>query len=115
MVCTGAQLLDATLYATWVGRGRETLAAETSGDKDSAQASGPRLIDRIRNSAGMLKVGDDSDGAITGMISLTDVCYIVKERAIYSLKMADQIDPARENIAIPNSVQLVFSEGSESE
>lgn len=40
---------------------------------------------------------------------------MVKERAIYRLLMADDIDPDRENINIPNSVQLTLSAGSDSD
>jgi len=76
---------------------------------------GSRPIDRVRDSAGMLTVGNEADGALTGMIALSDVAFMVKERAIYKLLMADEIDPNRQNINIPNSVQLSLSAGSDSD
>lgn len=63
----------------------------------------------------MLSVGTEEDGVLTGMIALSDVAFMVKERAIYRLLMADDIDPDRENINIPNSVQLTLSAGSDSD
>lgn len=49
------------------------------------------------------------------MIPLSDVAYMVKERAVYKLMMADDVDPDRENINIPDSVQLTLSAGSDSD
>jgi len=76
---------------------------------------GSRAIDRVRDGAGMLTVGTEIDGVLTGMVALSDVAFMVKERAIYRLLMADDIDPDRENINIPNSVQLTLSAGSDSD
>jgi hypothetical protein len=76
---------------------------------------GKRPIDRVRDGAGSLTVGTNEDGVLTGMIALENVAYLVKERAIYRLMMADDIDPERENINIPNSVQLTLSDGSDSD
>ncbi len=76
---------------------------------------GSRPIDRVRDGAGMLTVGTETDGVMTGMVALSDVAFMVKERAIYRLLMADDIDPDRENINIPNSVQLTLAAGSDSD
>lgn len=76
---------------------------------------GSRPIDRVRDGAGMLTVGTQTDGVLTGMIALSDVAFMVKERAIYRLLMADDVDPDRENINIPNSVQLALAAGSDSD
>jgi hypothetical protein len=72
-------------------------------------------IDRIRESAGMMTVGDDSDGAIVSMATIGDKLFAVKEGAIYAISLADSIDPKRMREDIPNTVQKVFEVGSNSE
>ena len=74
-----------------------------------------RPIDRHRDSGKSMKVGTPEEGAITEMISLRDTLFIVKEHAIYTVKLADQIDPARSNINIPDIQQKFASEGSDSD
>lgn len=75
-----------------------------------------RPIDRHRDSAISAKVGTDDEGAIKEMISLGEAMFVVKEHAIYSMKLADQIDPDRTNISIPQSIhQKWASVGTESE
>jgi hypothetical protein len=56
-----------------------------------------RPIDRHRDSGKSMEVGTPEEGAITEMISLRNTLFIVKKRAIYTVKLADQIDPARSN------------------
>lgn len=73
-----------------------------------------RRIDRIRDSAGSISVGDDSDGVITSPIVVADKLFIVKERAIYQIRMADDIDPERTREDVPNTQQRVLGAGSES-
>lgn len=90
------------------------------GENNGAQGAerpkrGSRPIDRVRDGAGMLTVGTEIDGVLTGMVALSDVAFMVKERAIYRLLMADDIDPDRENINIPNTVQLTLPAGSDSD
>ena len=41
--------------------------------------------------------------------------YIIKKHAIYRLLLADDIDPERTNISIPNGHQRIASQGSDSE
>ena len=72
-------------------------------------------IDRLRESAGRIKVGDGSDGAITGMMTISNRLYIIKEKAIYVIAMADEIDPKRTRADIPNMQQIVVDAGSGSE
>ncbi|MCR4268269.1 hypothetical protein [Nitratireductor sp. ZSWI3] len=74
-----------------------------------------RPIDKLRESAVGMTVGDASDGAITGMITIAERLYVIKEKAIYLLAMADEIDPQRTRADIPNTQQLVLNSGSNSE
>ena len=53
-------------------------------------------IDQIRDGASSMIVGDDTDGAIKGMVSVADqYLYVIKEHAIYRVLLADEIDPER--------------------
>jgi hypothetical protein len=73
-------------------------------------------IDKHRDGAISSTVGTAEEGAIQEMISLDSALFIVKERAIYATVLADQIDPARTNISIPQSVhQKWASIGTQSE
>jgi len=78
--------------------------------KDKANS---RPIDRVRDGAGSLEVTTpDDDSAITGMLTFGDGLYAVKEKGIYEIKLADQIDPERKNIHVPNTIQRVLPYGS---
>ncbi|TGS89315.1 hypothetical protein EN817_02905 [Mesorhizobium sp. M3A.F.Ca.ET.174.01.1.1] len=87
-----------------------------TGDKDHFKADEPRKrpIDKLRESAGVMDVGDSSEGAVAGMVPTKKSLFIVKERAVYALQLADHVDPKRENIHVPNSMQLVAKSGSQS-
>lgn len=50
-----------------------------------------------------MKVGAAEDGAIKEMFGLKDRMLFILERAIYAMQLADEIDPDRSNIAIPNT------------
>jgi hypothetical protein len=80
--------------------------------KDGRSKSG---IDRIRESAGAMTVGDDSDGAIVSMATIENRLYAIKEGAVYAIAMADDIDPERTREDIPNTVQKVFDVGASSD
>lgn len=70
-------------------------------------------IDRLRDGAGSLEVKTpDDDSKITGMLTFSDSLYAVKEKGIYEIKLADQIDPDRKNIHVPNTIQRVLQYGS---
>jgi len=70
-------------------------------------------IDRLRDGTGSLEVKTpDDDSAITGMLTFSDSLYAVKEKGIYQIKLADQIDPDRKNIHVPNTIQRVLQYGS---
>ena len=73
-------------------------------------------IDRLRESAFQMEIGAEDDrSAITAMLSIGDILYTVKEHGIYAVKLADTIDPERQNPHIPNTQQRVLAYGSESE
>lgn len=74
-----------------------------------------RTIDRIRESAASMTIGHESDGPITGMATISEKLYVLKERAIYLMQMADDIDPQRTRADIPNTQQLVVAAGTSSE
>lgn len=78
---------------------------------------GPRLseIDRLRNSPGQMYIGEQLSGAITGSYLLVDQLLIIRNDSVYSVRMADQIDPNRTNADIPNVSQLIFDLGSDSD
>ena len=72
-----------------------------------------RPIDRLRDGAGSFEVKTpDDDSAITGMISTGDSLLAVKEKGVYAIKLADQIDPERKNINAPNTIQRILPYGS---
>lgn len=64
----------------------------------------------------MVKVaGDPSEGVIKEMMGIGNKMYAIKERAIYSFMLADDIDPGRTNPAIPNVQQKAYDVGYDSE
>src|SRR6266581_1362999 len=73
-----------------------------------------RPIDALRDSGGSMDIGTKAEGAITDLISTAEALYIVKERSVYAVQTADQIDPGRTNPVIPNTQQRVLAIGSES-
>ena len=78
--------------------------------KDKANS---RPVDRVRDGAGSLEVTTpDDDSPITGMLTFGNGLYAVKEKGIYEIKLADQIDPERTNIHVPNTIQRVLPYGS---
>lgn len=73
----------------------------------------PRPIDKLRDGAGSIEVrtpGDDSE--ILEIISIGERLLIVKEKCVYEVKLADQIDPERTNVATPNTVQRILPYGA---
>jgi hypothetical protein len=73
-----------------------------------------RPIDQKRDAGGVMEIGtSDDQSAITTIFPIGDDLYIVKERGIYEVKLADRIDPNRTNIAIPNTQQRVLNYGSD--
>jgi hypothetical protein len=71
-----------------------------------------RPIDKIRNSGGAMTLPPDA-GGITDMAEINGALHIIGGSAIYRVQLADEIDPHRTNIAIPNTHQKVLSYGTE--
>jgi hypothetical protein len=69
-------------------------------------------MDRIRESALSMQIGTPEDGAVSVMIDMENALYVVKERAIYAVQPADQVDPERTNVAVPNTQQRLLSIGT---
>lgn len=74
-----------------------------------------RPIDRIRESAGQMRIGDPGDETrITGFFKIgDDRLFILKSGGVYEILMADQIDPERQNIDVPNVQQRVLTVGTD--
>ncbi len=73
-------------------------------------------IDIKRDSGGFVHIGTLEDGAVRTMVEIDGSLFIIKEKAIYAVQQADQIDPKRTNIALPNIIPRPdLSEGSDSE
>lgn len=73
-----------------------------------------RPIDKLRNGAGSFEISTpNDDSAISEMISTGERLLIVKGKGVYEVKLADQIDPGRTNVATPNTVQQILSYGAD--
>jgi hypothetical protein len=55
-------------------------------------------IDKKRSSSGRTNIGTEEDGVIMGMPNIKGRHLIFKERSIYELITADQVDPERNNM-----------------
>jgi hypothetical protein len=63
-----------------------------------------------------MSVGLPEEGNITDIFKFgTDRLLMIKERAVYEIKMADSIDPQRTNENVPNVQQRILPVGSEHE
>lgn len=75
-----------------------------------------RPIDLKRDTGMSFEVGTPEEGATQAMVEIDESLYIIKPKAIYALKTADQIDRDRTNIGLPKVVtRQVFTIGSDSE
>lgn len=75
-----------------------------------------RPIDIKRNAGGGVEIGTKEDGKVLQLTTFKDRLIVVMEKAIYELMRADDIDPERTNIALPNTIQkLLINKGTESE
>ncbi|ODU06280.1 MAG: hypothetical protein ABS89_00180 [Thiobacillus sp. SCN 63-1177] len=74
-----------------------------------------KTIDKIRNAGGRMVIGTPDDQSnVTTLMPLGNILYAVKEKGIYAIKLADDIDPARTNPAIPHVQQRIVALGSDS-
>lgn len=73
-----------------------------------------RQIDRLRTGPLSMLVGSAGDQSpITGLFDIGGRLHVIKTDSIYQLRMADDIDPERTNISIPNTFQQVCNYGSD--
>lgn len=73
-----------------------------------------RPIDRVRDSGGSMTFGTDGDaGEIDGMFEINGSLHTIMTKAIFVTKLADEIDPDRTNIGIPNVSQKVLDVGTD--
>jgi hypothetical protein len=79
---------------------------------NTSRGDDKRPIDRVRESALSMQIGGPEDGAISVMIDMGMALYVVKEHAIYAVQLADQVDPGRTNVAVPNTQQRLLSIGT---
>jgi hypothetical protein len=71
-----------------------------------------RPIDKVRNSGLSMTLAPDT-GAITDMGEINGALHVIGGSAIYRVRLADEIDRERTNIAIPNTHQKVLSYGTD--
>jgi hypothetical protein len=81
--------------------------------RDGQHVNPHRPIDPLRNGPGLIEIGTPEDGPIVALISTKQRLYLIKTQAIYSVQLADQIDPDRTNPDIPNTQQRELAIGSE--
>lgn len=75
-----------------------------------------RPIDIIRNSGGRMRVGPPgSESPITAMCEIGGCLCAVTTDAIYEIKLPDQVDPGRTNIALQKSQRRILAYGSDCE
>lgn len=73
-------------------------------------------LDIKRSRGGRVNIGTEADGAIMEMYNLGGRILVIKEKSIYELRMADDIDPNRVNPNVPPSSQkLILPLGTTSE
>lgn len=75
-----------------------------------------RPIDRKREAGGFADIGTNEDGAIVDSVVIGNRLIIIKERSIYEILMADNVDPERTNFNMPPTIhKLISKQGVESE
>jgi len=75
-----------------------------------------KLIDQVRDAAFSMEIGrGEETGTAALMLSTPEGLLIVKERAIYKVIHADEVDPSRSNINLPNTHQRILAVGLDSE
>lgn len=71
-----------------------------------------RPIDKVRNSAIRATLPPDT-GGISDMCEINGDLHMIGNKAIYRVQLADQIDPQRTNINVPDINQRVLPYGTE--
>jgi hypothetical protein len=131
--------VTAEIGRTWASAGAASNPAASGARSRTASSAGPtttisagnfRLIDRftahvrqmvkkhppipIRDAGGTFRLNNPDDGtAITEMCRLDSGLLILTEKCIYRVQVADQIDPDRNNPALPhNFQQKLFDHGT---
>lgn len=75
-----------------------------------------RSIDRQREAAITMRIGDDEDKSpIKDFLSTENALFTIKEKGVYKVQLADDIDPKRTNPHIPNVSQKVLPAGDTNE
>lgn len=70
-------------------------------------------IDQRRDAAVSMTVGDETDdSAICEMMVVNDRMHLIKERGIWLVQLADEIDPDRTNDKVPNTQQKLLARGA---
>lgn len=72
-----------------------------------------RPIDERRDAALFMEVGDISDSSpLQEILQVGEQLLILKQRSIWQVRLADEVDPSRVNDRIPNSQQKLLSRGT---
>lgn len=75
-----------------------------------------RPVDLMRERGGSANIGTLEDGTIMETLNLSGRVLFIKERSVYEFRLADDIDPNRENPNLPpSSHRLIVNLGTESE
>jgi hypothetical protein len=88
-----------------------------SGMSDDQKAGDKkRSIDRKREASVTIELSDLNDKSpIRKMFSVSDGLYVITDRGIYLMQLADDIDPGRTNIDVPDVHKKVLGHGFESD
>lgn len=84
--------------------------------KTAASPGGQRPIDKLRNGAFSIEINPLEDKSpISESLTIDERLHVLKKKGVYHIRLADEIDPERKNINVPNTVQRVLRMGSDSE
>jgi hypothetical protein len=74
-----------------------------------------RPIDRQREAGGFMDIGiPDDPSPARQAFAVGGSFLVIKERGIYAIKLADEIDPGRTNPEVPNAQQRLLAYGTDS-
>jgi hypothetical protein len=71
-----------------------------------------RLMNQVRNAAISMEIGVGNSGPAIDLVKVGDSLFVVMTNDIYTTILADQIDPNRTNIKVPNAQQKVCDYGA---